>query len=253
MIETLKLEKTFGYKQALKSLTLTIEGGQVVALAGPNGAGKSTLLRILAALSRPTRGRVAIDGIEIPQGAMEARRSIGYVGHQTLLYDELTIAENLSYYGRLYALAALDDRILEVARQVGIEKRMGDAVRTLSRGYQQRVSLARALLHRPRVYLYDEPWTGLDQNSSNILTGIFERAREQGAAVLFSSHEFGRSLAAADRALIMHNGRVIYDGLRDDWGDASGFARLYTEQLIRAGEEAAAARRKRRGPPASSA
>ena len=231
MIETLKLEKTFGYKQALKSTTLQIEAGQVVALAGPNGAGKSTLLRILAALSRPTRGRVAVNGIEIPQGAMEARASIGFVGHQTLLYDELTIAENLRYYARLYALENIETRIVQVAKQVGIEKRMDDAVRTLSRGYQQRVSLARALLHRPKVYLYDEPWTGLDQSSSHVLTGIFEQARQEGAAVLFSSHEFERSLAAADRALIMRNGRIIYDGMRPEWRDAAGFAQLYTERL----------------------
>jgi heme exporter protein A len=231
MIETLKLEKAFGYKQALKSTTMMIQAGQVVALAGPNGAGKTTLLRILAALSRPTRGRVAINGIEIPQGAMQARAYIGYVGHQTLLYDELTIAENLRYYARLYALDNIDARILEVAKQVGIEKRMDDAVRTLSRGYQQRVSLARALLHRPKVYLFDEPWTGLDHNSSHVLTDVFEHARQEGAAVLFSSHEFERSLAAADRALIMRNGRIIYDGARDAWRDAAGFAQVYTEKL----------------------
>ena len=237
MIETLKLEKTFGFKQALKSTTLTIEPGQVVALAGPNGAGKSTLLRILATLSRPTRGRAAVNGIEIPHGAMQARASIGYVGHQTLLYDELSIAENLRYYARLYALEHADARILEVAKQVSIEKRLGDAVRTLSRGYQQRVALARALLHRPKVYLYDEPWTGLDQSSSHILTGIFEHARQEGASVLFSSHEFERSLAAADRALIMRNGKIIYDGLRDDWRDAQGFAQVYTTELTRATDD----------------
>ncbi len=237
MIETLKLEKTFGFKQALKSTTLTIEAGQVVALAGPNGAGKSTLLRILATLSRPTRGRAAVNGVEIPQGAMQARAHIGYVGHQTLLYDELSVAENLRYYARLYALDGVDARIVETAKQVGIEKRLDDAVRTLSRGYQQRVALARALLHRPQVYLYDEPWTGLDQSSSHILTGIFERARQAGAAVLFSSHEFERSLAAADRALIMRNGKIIYDGLRADWRDAAGFVQVYTTELTRADQE----------------
>ncbi|MCG3142381.1 MAG: ABC transporter ATP-binding protein NatA [Anaerolineae bacterium] len=234
MIETLKLEKTFGYKQALKSTTLTIEAGQIVALAGPNGAGKSTLLRILATLSRPTRGRAAVNGVEIPQGAMQARASIGYVGHQTLLYDELSVVENLRYYARLYALERADARIGDVAKQVGIEKRLGDAVRTLSRGYQQRAALARALLHRPKVYLFDEPWTGLDQSSSHILTGIFEQARQAGAAVLFSSHEFERSLAAADRALIMRNGKIIYDGARAAWRDASGFAQVYTAELARA-------------------
>ncbi|OQY88153.1 MAG: heme ABC exporter ATP-binding protein CcmA [Chloroflexi bacterium UTCFX4] len=236
MIETLKLEKTFGYKLALKNTTLTIEPGQIVALAGPNGAGKSTLLRILATLARPTRGRAAVNGIEIPQGAMQARASIGYVGHQTLLYDELSVAENLRYYARLYALDNADARILQVAKQVGIEKRLSDTARTLSRGYQQRVALARALLHRPKVYLYDEPWTGLDQSSSHLLSAIFAEARQAGAAVLFSSHEFERSLAAADRALIMRNGKIIYDGLRAEWRDASGFAQVYTTELARAQE-----------------
>lgn len=238
MIETLKLEKSFGFKQALKSTTLTIEPGQVVALAGPNGAGKSTFLRILATLARPTRGRAAINRIEIPEGAMKARASIGYVGHQTLLYDELTIAENLRYYARLYTLEKADARILQVAKQVGIEKRMNDTVRTLSRGYQQRVALARALLHRPQVLLFDEPWTGLDQNSSDVLNTIFEQARQDGATVLFSSHEFERSLSAADRALIMRNGKLIYDGAQSEWRDAAGFAQIYTSELVRAAESA---------------
>lgn len=236
MIETLKLEKSFGYRKALRSTTLTIDTGQVVALAGPNGAGKSTLLRILATLARPTRGRVAINRIEIPEGAMAARASIGYVGHQTLLYDELTIEENLGYYARLYAMEEIDRRIAEAAQQVEIEKRLNDTVRTLSRGYQQRVALARALLHRPRVLLFDEPWTGLDQNSSGLLTRLFEQARQDDVTVLFSTHEFERSLAAADRALIMRNGRIIYDGARSEWKDAPGFAEVYGEELTRAAE-----------------
>lgn len=233
MIETLKLEKSFGFRQALKSTTLTIEQGQVVALAGPNGAGKSTLLRILATLSRPTRGRVAINRIEIPDGAMKARATIGYVGHQTLLYDELSIAENLRYYARLYTIEKVDERILQVAKQVGIEKRMDDAVRTLSRGYQQRVALARALLHHPQVLLFDEPWTGLDQTSSNVLLDLFEHARQAGATVMFSSHEFERSMGVVDRALIMRNGKIIYDGARSEWNDPAGFARVYTNELTR--------------------
>lgn len=246
MIETLKLEKNFGFKSALKSTTLMIEAGQVVALAGPNGAGKSTLLRILATLSRPTRGRVAIHEIELPEGAMQARATIGYVGHQTLLYDELTIYENLRYYARLYAIEKIEDRLKQVSKQVGIEKRMNDTVRTLSRGYQQRVALARALLHRPKVLLFDEPWTGLDQNSSGVLTSIFEEARREGATVLFSSHEFERSMTAADRALIMRNGKIIYDGTRSEWQDAAGFARVYGDALTHSAEQAENARKHKR-------
>jgi heme ABC exporter ATP-binding subunit CcmA len=229
----------------LRGLTLTIAAGQVVALAGPNGAGKSTLLRILAGLARPTRGRVAVNGIEITQNAMEARPTIGYVGHQTLLYGELTIAENLRFYTRLYGLKNADARIVELAQGLQIERRLGDAVRTLSRGYQQRVALARALLHRPQVLLFDEAWTGLDQSSADLLTAIFEKARADGAAVLFSSHEFERSLAAADRALVLRNGRMVYDGARREWNDAAGFAALYAERMARAAQEAAARTRHR--------
>ncbi len=229
MIQTFKLEKLFGYRQALRSVTLEIGQGQVVALVGPNGAGKSTLMRILATLMRPTRGRAAINGIEIPLDAMEARPSIGYVGHQTLLYDDLTLAENLRFYARLYGLADIDGRIGQVAARVGIEKRLDDVTRTLSRGYQQRGALARALLHGPSVYLYDEPYTGLDQDSAALLDTIFVQAREQGASVLFSTHDFPRGLAVADRALILRNGRLVYDGGRQEWHDAVRFGEIYAE------------------------
>jgi heme exporter protein A len=231
LIETLKLDKAFGFKQVLRGITLEIGEGEVVALAGPNGAGKSTLMRILATLARPTRGRAAVNRIEIPDGAMEARGAIGYVGHRTLLYDDLTVAENLRFYARLYDVADADRRIIEVATRVGIDKRADDPVRTLSRGFQQRVSLARAILHRPKVYLFDEPWTGLDQNSGGILLGLFEQAGQEGAAVLFSTHEFERSLSVATRALVLRGGRLVYDGPRDAWGDAARFGAIYADAL----------------------
>ncbi len=231
MIQTLKLEKLFGYRQALRGVTLDVADGQVVALVGPNGAGKSTLLRILATLMRPSRGRAAIAGIEIPEGAMQARSMIGYVGHQTLLYDDLTVRENLRFYGRLYVLDDIDARIDEAARRTGVDKRLDDVTRTLSRGYQQRASLARALLHRPTIYLYDEPYTGLDQDSSGLLDSLFAQARDAGASILFSTHDFPRGLAIADRAIILRAGRVVYDGLRAEWRDVIGFSEIYAEHI----------------------
>jgi len=231
MIEALKLEKLFGYRQALRGITLNIQAGEIVALAGPNGAGKSTLLRILATLMRPTRGRAAINGIEIPDGAMEARSAIGYVGHQTLLYDDLTVAENLRFYARLYGIDQMDARIVQVAGQLGIEKRLDQVVRTLSRGYQQRSAMERALIHSPNVYLYDEPQTGLDLESNSLLDRIFLEAKALGAAILYSTHDFPRGLANADRAVILQNGKLIYDGRREEWSDAAGFARVYAEHI----------------------
>lgn len=231
MIQTLKLDKLFGYRQALKGVTLNVDAAQVVALVGPNGAGKSTLLRILATLMRPSRGRAALNDIEVPEGAAEARSFIGYVGHQTLMYDDLTVRENLRFYGRLYALNQIDQRIDQVAADLGIEKRLDDVTRTLSRGYQQRSALARALLHRPKVYLFDEPQTGLDQDSTHLLDKIFLDAKEAGAAVLFSTHDFSRGLASADRAIILRNGKLVYDGSRDEWHDPEGFNQIYTERI----------------------
>lgn len=231
MIQTLKLEKLFGYRQALRGVSLTVGAGEVVALVGPNGAGKSTLLRILATLMRPTRGRAEINGIEIPEGAMEARTTIGYVGHQTLMYDDLTVAENLRFYARLYDLDRANERIYEAAAQVGIDKRLDDVIRTLSRGYQQRAALARALLHRPSIYLYDEPYTGLDQDSATLLDGLFVDARAKGAAVLFSTHDFPRGLTTADRAIILRGGKIVYDGHREEWRDPVGFNQVYAEHI----------------------
>ncbi len=231
MIQTVKLEKLFGYRQALRAVTIEIGQGEVVALVGPNGAGKSTLMRILATLMRPTRGRAVVEGLEIPEDAMQARPAIGYVGHQTLLYDDLTVSQNLHFYARLYDLEDADGRIAEVAARVGVDKRLDDVTRTLSRGYQQRAALARALLHRPTVFLYDEPYTGLDQDSAALLDSIFVQARADGATVLFSTHDFPRGLAVADRAIILRNGRVVYDGRREDWRDAVRFSEIYAEHI----------------------
>jgi heme ABC exporter ATP-binding subunit CcmA len=231
MIQTLKLEKAFGYRQALRGITLSIDAGQVVALVGPNGSGKTTLLRILATLMRPTRGRAAINGVELPDGAMEARASIGYVAHQTLLYDDLTVRENLRFYARLYALEHTETRIGEVAARLGIVKQLDDVTRALSRGYQQRAALARALLHRPTVYLYDEPYTGLDQASASLLDTLFAEAQEKGATVLFSTHDFSHGLDNANRVIIVRNGKIVYDGQREEWHDAVGFGEIYASHV----------------------
>lgn len=168
---------------------------------------------------------------------MEARVSIGYIGHQTLLYDDLTVAENLRYYGKLYGVDDLESRIEQVAARVGIEKHFNDRIRTLSRGLKQRTALARAIVHRPQAFLFDEPYTGLDQKSSGMLNELFAGARAKGAAVLFSTHEFARGIADADRALVMRGGRLVYDGMRSEWGGAESFNELYSKVLEQARSE----------------
>ncbi len=227
-----QVSKVFGARWALRNVTFHLMPGEIVALVGPNGAGKTTLLRILATLTRPTAGRVRLgEGTGKIFHPNDMRARIGFVGHQTFLYDDLTAAENLRFYARLYDVPQADQRIHAVATRLGIAARLNDVTRTLSRGMQQRVTLARVLLHAPRVLLLDEPYTGLDQTAADELDQILLETRRAGGAVLFSTHALERGLALCDRALILHAGRLVHDLPRAAWQDVAGFMTIYARVL----------------------
>lgn len=214
LIETEGLTKTFGLLPALQRLDLQIERGECVALLGPNGGGKSTLLRLLCGLSKPSAGIIRVGGWALPGEAAAVRAQIGVVAHKPLLYDTLTAAENLRFFGRLYGVPAgdADARIRALLAEVGLAKRADDLVRTFSRGMLQRLSIARALLHQPDVLLFDEPHTGLDQAASAMLDAVIVRAREQGRTLVIATHEMERAAQLATRAVILMRGRVAHDG-----------------------------------------
>jgi heme exporter protein A len=226
-----KLDKTFGARWALRGVSFRVAPGEIVALVGPNGAGKTTLLRILATLARPNAGQIMIGKISLTQHANAARSAIGFVGHQTFMYDDLTAEENLRFFAQLYDLSNIPERVRTVARQVGIEHRLPDITRTLSRGLQQRLTLARMLLHDPVVLLLDEPYTGLDKTAADMLDRIMVQAKGEGRGILFSTHDLERGLAVADRALVMRNGRLVHDLPHTDWRDLSGFMEIYARVL----------------------
>ncbi len=226
-----KLDKTFGARWALRGVSFQITQGEIVALVGPNGAGKTTLLRLIGTLGRPNDGRIHIGTIPLATHANAARAAIGFVGHQTFMYDDLTAAENLNFYARLYDLPNRAARVREVAERVGIAHRLGDVARTLSRGLQQRLTIARMLLHQPAVLLLDEPYTGLDQVAADMLDQIMLDAKKEGRAVLFSTHDLERGLAVCSRALIMKNGRLVHDLPRSAWRDLNGFMQIYAGVL----------------------
>jgi heme exporter protein A len=204
------LEKHYGLTAALRGIGFEVGPGQVCVLLGPNGSGKTTLLKILATLVRPDRGVVEVGGYDVRRQGRLVRNIIGVVGHQTYLYEELTVAENLRFYARMYRVP--DRRTREVAGLLGLEDRLDDRVRALSRGFQQRAALARALLHDPPVLLLDEPTTGLDADGRRRFAEIMADLRTRGRTVLFSSHAFELERDWADRALVLSAGRLVFDG-----------------------------------------
>ncbi|HEX4002691.1 MAG TPA: ABC transporter ATP-binding protein [Candidatus Acidoferrales bacterium] len=199
-----KIEKRFGALQALRSVSLEIQPGEFVALLGPNGAGKTTLLRIAALLMKPTSG-----SIRFTSGAPKAL--IGMVSHSTLLYDELTAAENLKLFAELYGLDDVAARVGAALDACGLASRAGSIVRTFSRGMRQRLSIARALLHGPRLLLLDEPAAGLDRQGLVWFGATLARLRDAGATVIMSTHARNESLDLATRAVSLGGGRVEHD------------------------------------------
>lgn len=213
---------------ALAGVDLSLSEGDFYTLFGPNGAGKTTLIRILATLARPSGGKVLVDGLDARQGALEARRRIGLVAHQTLLYRDLTAAENLLLYARLYDLPDPAARVREVLAPVALGHRADDPVGTLSRGMQQRVAIARAILHEPAILLLDEPYSGLDQHAAARLTGTLAELTRQGRTVLMTTHDLEQGLQVCSRAGILAGGRLAYE-CRAEGLTAGGFRRRYLE------------------------
>jgi len=211
-IEVKRLIKSYGEHHALRGIDLSVKWGDILAIFGPNGAGKTTLLKVLATLVKPSAGDVSVAGFNLKQDAIMIRRRIGVVTHQTLLYDDLSAYENLRFYGKMYDVSNLRDRINQLVAQVGLESRIHDPVRTLSRGMQQRLAIARALIHDPPVLLLDEPGTGLDQHASALFATILNSAANKQRAVLMTSHSLEQGAALSSRIAIMADGKIAYEG-----------------------------------------
>ncbi len=208
MIEVRGLVKAFGVKPVLRGLDFEVRQGEFVAVVGPNGAGKTTLLRILSSLAKPTLGEVSLAGLRLPAQSGAARRMLGVVSHQPLLYGDLTADQNLRFFGRMYGVRDLDDRIPEVLGIVGLSPRRFDLVREYSRGMQQRLAIGRGILHRPELLLFDEPHTGLDPDSADMLDRLLEKVTGEGRTVVMTSHDLTRAGELASRVDILSGGKI---------------------------------------------
>jgi heme exporter protein A len=211
-VEAKRLIKSYGEHHALRGIDLSVKWGDFLAIFGPNGAGKTTLLKVLATVAKPSSGDISVAGFNLRGDTAMIRRRIGVVTHQTLLYDNLSVYENLRFYGKMYDVPDLRDRINQLVAQAGLESRIHDPVRTLSRGMQQKLAIARALIHDPPILLLDEPGTGLDQHASAIFADILNSTGNKERTVLMTTHSLEQGAALSSRIVIMANGKIAYEG-----------------------------------------
>jgi heme exporter protein A len=211
IIEVRGLSRSFGKIVALRGIDLYIREGEFLTVFGPNGAGKTTLIGILSSLVKPTSGEILYRGKSIHDDSNMLRRAIGVIGHQSLLYTQLTARENLRFYGKMYGVADLEGRIDEVLEAIDLSHRANDASGTFSRGMLQRLSIGRAMLHRPLIYLLDEPYSGLDQHSADRLCEMLARFREDGKTILMTTHNLERGHELSNRNVIIVKGKIEYD------------------------------------------
>jgi len=203
------VSRTFGRRRALSRITFRASRSGILGLLGPNGAGKSTMLAVLATLLRPSGGRIRYGAYDaVTQGAA-LRASIGVLGHDLFLYPELSARENLAFFAGMHAVADARRAADEGLRQAGLTDRADDPVSSFSRGMRQRVALERALIHKPRLVLLDEPFTGLDDASAAALVGRLRSLRAAGAIVVLATHDLDLAEGLLDRAVFLRDGRVV--------------------------------------------
>jgi heme exporter protein A len=207
LLDARRLVRTFGTRRAVNDVSLGLAAGEALALFGPNGAGKTTLLRMLAGLLKPTSGAAAIGGADLP--APRARACVGLISHRTMLYDALTARENVRFAAQLHGVPDLDGATQRALEQLRVADRADVPVRALSRGLQQRVAIARAIVHGPDVLLADEPYTGLDEQGANALTGLLLERRAAGAALVVVTHALQEGLNVASQAAVMRAGSFV--------------------------------------------
>ncbi len=221
-IEVKNLSKNHGNQPAVHDLNFRIEVGQIVGFLGPNGAGKSTTLKMLLGLVQPTSGSVTIGGKDPHEQEIALKKQIGYLAENNPLYPEMYVREFLAFIGNIHQIQYLDKRIQEVIEWVGLEKEAHKKIQALSKGYQQRVGIALAILHDPPILILDEPTSGLDPNQRDEIRNLI-KSLQKDRIILFSSHILSEVEAICDRVLLIHQGKLVSDSPMKEIKDLEQF------------------------------
>ncbi|MEO8908951.1 MAG: heme ABC exporter ATP-binding protein CcmA [Gemmatimonadaceae bacterium] len=229
IVEVGDLTRSFGHTRAVDGVTFSLAPGECLALFGPNGAGKTTLLRILAGLLKPSSGAALVSGVSLPAGA-EVRSRVGLISHHTLLYEALSPRENVAFAAKLYSVRDAAMRAEESLRRMSMMDWADAPVRSLSRGMQQRVSIARAMVHAPQLVLADEPYSGLDDSGARALTALLQELRSSGTAIIIVTHNLAEGLSIATHAAVMRRGRFARYDRRSDV-DAASYSEIYRDAV----------------------
>ncbi len=210
-VECNDISKQFGHFYALRKVTLNIEAGDIIGVLGHNGAGKSTFLKIIGTHLSPSSGTVKILGKDVKKERIEVRRNIGFLGHTSFMYDELTVEENLNFYGRMFSLNedAREKKIDEVLELVDLDRCRHVEIKKLSHGLKKRSDLARIFLHSPTVLILDEPFSGLDEAAVKLLVEALKS--QSGSTILLSSHTFELVKNVCTRIFVFREGEIMSD------------------------------------------
>jgi heme ABC exporter ATP-binding subunit CcmA len=224
-----QLAKAYGLLWALKDFSVDLQPGEVVALLGPNGAGKTTLLKLLAGLIPPSMGEIVLNGLRFERSAAIQRAAIGFLAPGEHLYENLTVCENLHFFTSLYKKREATSQIDVALGEVGLKHRSGEYVAALSSGMKCRLSIAKWKLLEPQLLLIDEPYGVLDGSGIDLLESFLRAESQRGSVVIMASHHVARLLNLCTRALILDQGRLIFDEPRQQPWDS--FARAFSEFL----------------------
>ncbi len=240
MIDATHLKKHFGAVAAVRDVSVRAEDGRITGLLGPNGAGKSTTLRILYTVLKPDSGDAVVDGVSAMRDPLEVRRRIGVLPHSAGIYQNLTARENIAYFAALHGLSRTNaqERTRELIRELEMEEFADRIAKGFSQGQKIKTALARALVHRPRNVLLDEPTNGLDVMAVRSLRRLLMRLRDAGHCVLLSSHVMQEVGALCDQVVVVAHGTVVATGSPEEIRSSTGAANLEDAfvQLIRSGE-----------------